>query len=85
MKLTIGYISAFLAMTVFVAVILFAIFATIPIAIMFITLAPLNASIDWFMILRVCIVIGAIIGSLFVFSDEGRGFAEEVKDLLDGR
>lgn len=83
MKLVLGYIAAFLAMTVITATMLYGFFAFAVGAVSFITWSLPGAHVDWLTALRACISVGAFFGVWYICSKEGQESAKEfVNDFL---
>jgi hypothetical protein len=82
MKLALGYILNFLAMTVIVSALAFGIFLFCLCAMAFVTwsLPAAAAPIAWWIAGRVCIVIGVVTGFWYIVSKEGREAAKEFAD-----
>jgi hypothetical protein len=80
---TVGYLAAFLIMSVLGTVLLFALFYLIIAAIVFITWQMPVLLPSFWIVLRICVVLGSFLGIAFVFSEEGKELAREIcKDLL---
>ena len=77
MKLTVGYILAFLAATAVVSAILFGLFLFFVAGISFVTWSLPVVPIPWWFVLRICVITGATVGVYFICSQEGRSAAEE--------
>ena len=86
MKLTLGYIAAFLATTVFIGACVAGLLAFIVGLISFIFWTiPTGVNYESIMMaVRVCLAIGSTIGILFTLSKEGREFAENFVDVMSG-
>lgn len=86
MKLTLGYIAAFLTMTMLIGGMFAAGIGTLVAMFSFIHWSiPTGVTIEIVMfMLRVCLAIGSVIGFFFVFSKEGRGFAEDFAQRFSG-
>jgi len=84
MKLVLGYIAAFLLMTIVGTAMFYGIFAFTVGATSFITWSLPGSHVDWLIALRVCISAGSILGLWFICSKEGQECAKEfVNDYLD--
>jgi uncharacterized membrane protein YfcA len=84
MKLVLGYIAAFLLMTVVGTAILYGMFAFAIGAISFVTWSLPGNHVDWLTALRVCISAGSILGAWYICSKEGNEMAKDfVDDYLD--
>lgn len=82
LKLIIGYILSFIIMTAMVAVGVFLLVLATMGSIMFVTWSLPVAPINWWIAVRISIVIGMFVGMCFVFSKEGREMSEEfAKDM----
>ena len=81
MKLVLGYILAFFTMTAFATVLCYGVLLFVIGAIMFITWS-LPYGVSWLFALRLCVSLGVFAGLLFIFSKEGKAFAEVVRDGL---
>lgn len=86
MKLTLGYITAFLATTVFIGACVAGLLAFIVglISFVFWTI-PTGVNYETIMMaVRVCLAIGSTIGFLFTLSKEGGEFARDFVDVISG-
>ena len=77
MKLTVKYILAFLVATAVVSAILFGLFLFFVAVISFVTWSLPVVPISWWVVIRVCIVGGTLIGLCFICSQEGRSAVED--------
>jgi hypothetical protein len=77
MKLVVGYILAFLSMTLVAGAMAFGVFLFSIIAIAFITWSLPLVPIAWWTALRLCVVFSAFIGIWFICSKEGQDYAKE--------
>ena len=77
MKLTVGYILAFLAATAVVSAILFGLFLFFVAGISFVTWSLPVVPIPWWLVIRACILGGTLIGLGFICSQEGQSAAED--------
>lgn len=82
MKLVLGYVLAFLSMTGLAAVVFFGIFLFILGAIIFITWSIPFTLIKWWVVLRLCTIIGIVFGLWFICTKEGAESAKEFADYL---
>ena len=82
MKLVLGYIAAFLLITIVGTAILYGLFAFTIGAISFVTWSLPGAHVAWLVALRVSIVFGAFLGVWFICSKEGQECAKDfAKDV----
>jgi membrane protein CcdC involved in cytochrome C biogenesis len=71
--------------TLVVSVIVFVMFGVGVLLVTFITWSLPTISINWLLLSRLAISIGAVRGIMFIFSEEGRDVSEDIaKDLWKG-
>ena len=84
MKLVLGYIASFLAMTVITTTILYGLFIFVIGALAFVTWSLPVVHVAWLTALRACISVGTFFGVWYICSKEGQESAKEfVNDYLD--
>jgi MFS superfamily sulfate permease-like transporter len=81
---TVGYLAAFLLMSALGTVLAFAFFCLVIAAIVFITWQMPILLPSFWIILRICVVLGSFLGMAFTTSHEGREYAKEIKEMFVG-
>ena len=82
MKLVLCRIIAFLSMSAFVTLMMLAVFLAFIGVIAFISWSLPVLPIAWWMVIRVCVAFGVIIGLCYTFTREGREDARKIADAL---
>lgn len=79
---TVGYLAAFLLMGALGTVLAFALFCLVIAALVFITWQMPILLPSFWIVFRICVVLGSFLGLAFVFSNDGQEFAREIKEKV---
>jgi hypothetical protein len=82
LKLFVGYLLSFIIMTVIVSVSAFAVIGLCMLFVIFVTWSLPVVSVNWLLLIRLAVGIGAVIGIMFIFSKEGRDASKDIADDL---